>query len=53
MLLPKIRLQKLIWYKWNDSRKYAFPERMNDIMCGIEDVIDKGQVDEKVEQSSV
>jgi hypothetical protein len=53
MLLPKIRLQKLVCYKWNDSRKYAFNKRQNDIMCGIQDVIAKGKVDETVEQSSV
>jgi hypothetical protein len=45
MLLPKIKLQKLIGYKWNDSQEYAFAKRMNDIMYGIQDVIAEGKVD--------
>jgi hypothetical protein len=53
MLLSKIESQKLVWYKWNDSRKYDFTKGMNDIMCGIQDVIAEGKVDETVEQSSV
>jgi hypothetical protein len=53
MLLPKIKLQKLVWYKWNYSRKYDFTKGMNDIMYGIQDVIVEGKVDETVKQSSV
>jgi hypothetical protein len=44
------QLQKLIRYKWNN---YAFNERLHDTagriyMCGIQDVITKGKVDETV-----
>jgi len=49
MLLPKRKLQKLIWYKLNDRQKYAFTERRNDFMWGIKDVIAKGKVDETVD----
>ena len=47
MLLLKTKLQKLIWYKWNDIQKYALP-RDGMTMCGIQNVLAIDKVDETV-----
>jgi len=41
-ITSKIKLYKLMWYKWDDSQKYEFAERVNVFICGIQNVISKG-----------